>query len=165
MLKPPQKFEILPGCKTLLDNSSLAADLSINGQVAAVEGNVLEVDEPSSIPWWRVVLMPVINGLAAPTEYPDKVRGFRFRARCDFMPPQLDSGQTYADIGLNLEHYLEGMHQKVYEVLDQATLTVAHAEQLYNVRRRTSPGQMFRDQDKGYRYMTAEYITVLGPTT
>lgn len=167
MLNPPQKYEVLPACKTLLDNSSLAADLIINGHVVVTEGNVLSFPEPtpaSDGSWWRVVLMPTINGLAEQDEHLDKVTGFKFRVRCDFNPPQIDSDQTYDDIGLNLEAFLEGAHQKVYKVLHRQSLTLTKADQVYNIIRKKPPGSMFREPDKGYRYMMAPYLQILGPT-
>lgn len=164
MLKPPQKYEILPGCRDLLENSTHASDF---GQVVYTEGNVLDIDEPASASdgsWRRVVLMPVTNGLSEQEEHLDKVRGYRFRVRCDFNPPQLKDGQSYEDIGLNMEAFLEGQHQKVYEVLHGEILTLDKAEQLHQIRRKRPAGNMFRDQDKDFRYMTAEFLTVLGPT-
>lgn len=165
MIKPPQKNECLPKCEGLLEASGHAANF---GQVVVTEGDVLSIDEPSPAvdgSWRRVVLMPVINGTAAQTEHMDKVRGFRFRVRCDFNPPQLEDGVTFEDIGLNMEAFLEGLHQKVYEVLHLTQLSLSKAEQLYKIKRIRAPGNMHRDPDKGYRYMMAEFLTVLGPTS
>jgi hypothetical protein len=160
-LVPPQKHEVLPACRVFLELN--AYDF---GQVAITEGNVLQMDSPDPGPdgsWRRVVLMPVINGIADPQEHPDKVSGFRFRVRCDFNPPQLGEGVTYADIGLNLQAVLEGQHQKVYEVLNEKLVTLEKAVQVYRIIRYTKPGPMFRDENKGYRYMMSEYITIIGP--
>lgn len=168
-LAPPQKHEVLPECKTLIEDSDFATMMGGNGTVVVTEGNVLEVqEEPTPAgdgSWWRVVLMPVINGLDSPDEHLDKVRGYPFRVRCDFNPPDLDKGETYDDIGLDLEAFLEGAHQQVYEALNRKTISLDKAEQLYSVTRRKAPGNMFRDDKKQFRFMTAKYLTVLGPTT
>ncbi|MDZ7658084.1 hypothetical protein [Fodinibius sp.] len=165
MLKPPQNNEVFPECEGLLKASEHASSF---GQIVSVSDGFLQLDEPDGHAddghWRRVVLMPVTNGIADAPEQLDKVRGYRFRVRCDFMPPQLGEDETFDDIGLDLQAFLEGQHQKVYEALHGKELTLTKAEQLYKVKRLIPAGNMHREPDKGYRYMAAEYLTVLGPT-
>jgi len=161
MLKPPQTHDVFPKCEGLLEASQYASDF---GQVDSVQGDFNDIEEPNPNTadgsWRRVVLMQVTNGLAEQKEFLDKVKGFRFRVRCDFMPPEVPDS-----VDLNVKAFLEGLHQKVYEVLNRQTLTLDKADQVYQIVRTIAPGKMFREPDKGFRYMTAEFVTVLGPTS
>lgn len=188
VLKPPQTYDVLPKCRDILDSSLTVAwdqdsgtsevqilseyfnmndELLTNGKVVVTEGDLLEAEEPEAAAdgsWWRVVLMPVVNGLGQAQEYQDKVTGYKFRVRCDVNPPQTKRGQTLEDIGFNGSRFLEAMHYLVYSRLHYKSVAFANAALVHSIIRKRRPGRMFRDDQKGFFYMMAEYLTILGPT-
>lgn len=159
MLMPPQTYEVLPAAKTLLETAGVIADMGGFGAVIVAEGDVVNVAIPTASDdgfWWRIVLMEKINGMKDPDEHTDKVRGYPFRVRIDLNPPNTAV--------FDPQHFLEGAHQKVYATLHMKQVTLTKATLVYQIIRKTVPTAMFRDTDQGWRYMSAGYLTVLGPT-
>lgn len=158
MLNPPQTYEILPAVKSLIDTAGVIPAMGGYGSVVATEGDVINVGWPEPAPdgfRWRIVLMEKINGLADPREYPDLTRGYPFRARIDLNPP--------SSSGFNKKHFLEGAHMKVRQALHMKQIGLTKAEPMYHIIRREVPTPMYRDTDQGWYYMSAEYLTILGP--
>jgi len=164
MIAPPQTHEVLPAVKGLLQAGNLLG-FSPNGGLVVSKGNQLDIEKDSIAQptpaangfWWRVILMPVIHGLAAPREYLYKVRGFQFRTRVDVMAPD--------DEGFNSEKFLEFVQAGCYQIINGENIQMDHAKQEYHINRIHFPSQMFLDKKKGFQYNSAEYLIGLGPKT
>jgi len=159
---PPVTKGVLDGVKVLLQNANVL-DYSGYGGIILAEGDQLDLekDDPLEHPppaadgfWWRIILMDVINGIQEPIQYTDNMRNYRFYLRVDVQPPSGD---------FDAQYFLEKVHNLCYEALDYKTTTFEGARQEFSIKRQTFPTPMFRDDTKGFRYMSAEYYTGIGP--
>lgn len=155
----PLKYEVLPDVKTtLLAVSNINTALGGSGRVYVAEGDELDMEFPDTDADGfaaRIVLIDVVNGVADMKEYLDRVRGYPFKVRADVKPVQ--------NSDYNAKQVLELIHKLVFEALDGLSLSLGEAKQLYKINRDRSTTPMF-STNQGWKYMTAGYITVLGPT-
>lgn len=157
MLTPTRTADILPDCKTLLSVSDINTALGGEDRVFMAEGDELTLDFPTPDAngfAGRIVLMDTLNGVADQTEYLDKVRGYKFKARVDLLPINSDE--------FNAKLVAEYIHHLIYMNLHGKELTLDHADQIYKLKRLTIPTPLF-GTEQGWKYMSATYLTILSP--
>jgi hypothetical protein len=157
MLTPTRTADILPECKELLSVADINSALGGADRTFVAEGDELTIDFPtpdSNGFAGRIVLMDTINGAGGQTEYPDKVRGYKFKARVDILP--IESPEY------NTKLVAEYIHHLIYMKLHGQKLTLAHADQVYKLKRLTETTPLFATE-QGWKYMSATYLTILAP--
>lgn len=148
--------------ESVLDLSQWNLIVSDFGSIILAEGEQLGLDDenfnkPNFAPngfGWRIILMRVRNGIAPPNQYEHGVRQYEFYSRVDVFPP--------SDVFDN-EFFLECAHQRIYQIIDGQKVNIKAAEQIYKFERQQHPTPMYTDENKGFRYMTSHYHTVLAP--
>lgn len=141
----------------MLSVADIDAALGGADRTFVAEGDELNIDFPtpdSNGFAGRIVLMDAINGVGGQTEHPDKVRGYKFKARVDILPIESPDFDT--------KLVAEYIHHLIYMKLNGQKLTLDHAEQIYKLKRLTEPTPLFATE-QGWKYMSATYLTILAP--
>lgn len=172
----PQTYDFLPQVSELLQAegsfdkaSQISEYLGAIGQfgglvVAHGEQLDLDMDNPLESPdpapdgfWWRVVLMPQVNGFGSPPQKPYPVRPFPFRVRVDAVP-------TEAILEFGIDELLQKLHDIVFNILHLTKLAnIEQASTKNEPQRGSFSTPTFRDESGGFRYSAADYFAILEP--
>jgi len=154
-MKLLRSYDLLPQVKSLLSVQEMDDLLWGSGRVFVADGHSLPDDGISDSYWARIVLMYRTGVLENQLYQLDGVLYTAFNLRVDLMPPSapnFDSQRT-----------LETIHQKAFDLIHQKNLALADATMSFPLWLHAFPTRMFREEEKGFRFMTSIYKTVLKP--
>ncbi|MEO9884249.1 MAG: hypothetical protein ABJG33_01285 [Balneola sp.] len=150
ILDPPQISEVLPQAKVLLDVASMQTILGGTGRVLVAKGDTVIEEFPSVDETGFAARIVLMYRNDSPTEFLDQTIPVYWNLRVDVKC----SDQADPNI---ITDYIQ---KEAFKLLQDKTLTLSYAEQLFKVWRKTC-SQKCRLDDQGWYYKASKWQTIL----
>lgn len=150
-LTPPRADEVLPRAAALLNVTGITTLIG-TGNIYHTKGNALgeafpDVDGDGRA--GRIVLMAVNPQVHV--DYIDKSLNFRFKVRADWKCGPND----------NPDAFLANLQGEIYKALQQKSITLNYAKQLYGLWRLNNPVNVLYEKEHDFYYQASEWSVLL----